>query len=317
MRARLLASRVRPVRTVQQRDEARALRGHQQVRADEGVARARRRAGVQPAASPGTTRCRCRPDTSSTAQPRVLPRPCLVSVDRPVQRASGCGSADRPARPPSYSSSTSSPGGALTSTSRAGGERVEREAAERAPRARPPRGRGSSERRRRCSSSTRFPAPAGPPFDDPRLHLQETQVDVEGGRPVARLQQPARPTSRSARRRRPPAAPGGSEHAELPAHLVLRRRRAVRVEQVALVEHGVRDLAARSDRCWSGGHDACTSAGAGRSEQPAIAWSQEVSPRGSPVARRARRWCRGRAGSSRCPGSRGPSGRCQTATGSR
>jgi len=68
--------------------------------------------------------------------------------------------------------------------------------------------------------------------------------------PLSLQGRPPRPGTRSGSRRssHPPLShhARGRQHAELPAHLVLRCRRAVRIEDVPFVKHCIRDLPRRS-----------------------------------------------------------------------
>ena len=84
------------------------------------------------------------------------------------------------------------------------------------------------------------PGPAGRLLDDPSLQLEEPHLPAQPAG-AGRLDQALglAPGVLAA----PALAPcARRQHAELPAHLVLRRRRAVRIEDVTFVEHRIRDL---------------------------------------------------------------------------
>ena len=116
------------------------------------------------------------------------------------------------------------------------------------------------------------------------------------GRPAAA--RPAAGTARTGRRRRGPA----EQDAELPAHAVLRVVGAVRVEDVALVEHGVGERPHVLERRHS----------VGLLEQPGDRLVPRRPWRSRRGTGRARRRCPDRAVATPCPGSAGPSRRARS-----
>ena len=223
--------------------------------------------------------------------------------------ASGVRTSRPTSRPPSRSSSTSSPPGTSTSSVRpvvrsSSGHGQQRDlAGDRLVERDPP---GAADEQ----LVDRLPPVVGAAAARPRgLHLQEAQVQVERSRPAAASTHAPRPTSRSPRRRRPRRRrPGRAcRTASAPGSSATRRGR------------GRAGSPRRARRRRPGGrrsrrHGALTSS---RQQRRRRVCSQRRQAAGRPVAGRARRWCRGPAGSSRCRGSRGPSARRQDATGSR
>ena len=85
--------------------------------------------------------------------------------------------------------------------------------------------------------------PVSPPLHDAATAPAGSARHTSDGCARPRLEDAPRPDIEVSSPAPASAAPARPEDAELPAHLVLRASRAVGVEQVALVEHGVGDLA--------------------------------------------------------------------------
>ena len=213
---------LRPLRRVEQGHERRAVDLEQHVAGDQRAAQPLRPVGRRHPASCGAVLDGQGQQGDGVRRHRPLDRGGHAHGERSRRAPAGRRGRPRPRRPPAPTGRRSCP--------RRAGRRAR-------ARPRPPRPRARRRCPRRPACSTR---PAVVVLDRPVLHVQEPDGGPQRG--GVAVDDDGRPAPRPLGLVESHGV-GRHQHAPLPAHLVLRRARAVRVEHVPLVEHGVRDRA--------------------------------------------------------------------------